>query len=368
MAAVGRRAFCATAKFSAANVLVVKRTLPCVSRHRHCFRQQFSSSSQERGKWDESETGSGRSHTETAEEALAQARTLVPLGITALGVGITLLTLNERRDVQQAALTERARHVCETYDANADTTPHSSLNDHLLHTYGRVDANEPVPIDSQLNVSQPGALRLKRTTEMFQWVEQEHRETTKHKDGSETTRKWYTYTQEWSARHQPVSNSSDGKYNPTFPDEIRSRTFEAEGGLLLGKAKFQLCKTMRGQIDQFRPLTLNPENTGQAEELGARTDYDLVVIDNGQMLYSKGRYSNGRTPSRGEEVGDVRVVYSYVAPGDYTAVGRLKEETLDVYADAVKPRLAAQGAIEVAPEVEVSQPTKKAGPSFGNPS
>ena len=96
MAAVGRRTFCATSKFSAANVLVAKRTpLPCASRHRHCFRQQFSSSSQERGKWDESETGSGRSHTETAEEALAQAKTLAPLSITALGVGMWKAAFDE---------------------------------------------------------------------------------------------------------------------------------------------------------------------------------------------------------------------------------------------------------------------------------
>ena len=72
--------------------------------------------------------------TKTVSERIDEAKASVPIGVALVMIGITALTLNERRDVQQAAFTERARHVCESYDSSTDKMPHAKLNGHLLHT------------------------------------------------------------------------------------------------------------------------------------------------------------------------------------------------------------------------------------------
>jgi len=172
--------------------------------------------------------------TRTYAERLDDAKTMVPIGMFAVAVGITVLTLNERRDVAQHALTEKARHVCETYDSNVDATPHARLNGHLLHTSGWVDAVAPLPVDNDLHVSAPAALRLKRTTEMYQWIEHSSTATTQNKDGSETKTTTYSYSLDWKESHCNVTQAAHKK-NPPFPTRIKSTIFEAGGGLHLGK-------------------------------------------------------------------------------------------------------------------------------------
>lgn len=85
------------------------------------------------------------------------------------------------------------------------TAVNPALEGKLVHLSGRAVSKHGVT-DQVLGVVAPGAIRLERLVEMYQWVEKV--ETTKDKKlgGSEETVKTTTYTKEWSSSEESSAN------------------------------------------------------------------------------------------------------------------------------------------------------------------
>ncbi len=106
---------------------------------------------------------------------------------------IWLLAWNEGRSVKTyRALVEGAGAVVDI-DSGAVEAGNEGK---LVHIASRV---EPVgtPADSQLGISAKGAAGLRRSVEMYQWVEEKKSETRKTLGGGEETVTTYSYTKEW---------------------------------------------------------------------------------------------------------------------------------------------------------------------------
>ncbi len=121
---------------------------------------------------------------------------------------IWLLAWNEGRSVKTyRALVEGAGAVVDV-DIGAVEAGNEGK---LVHIAGRID---PVgtPTDSLLEVSANGAAGLRRSVEMYQWVEEKKSETRKTLGGGEETVTTYSYAKEWRSDRAdwPISVTATG--------------------------------------------------------------------------------------------------------------------------------------------------------------
>jgi hypothetical protein len=128
-------------------------------------------------------------------------------------VGVFSLILNEGNYVtQHKALNEALSVVIEV-----DPTAHISSNNEgaLVHFIGLAETKYAIS-DSNFGVSTQ-ALKLKRTVEMYQWVEEAHSETKKKVGGSTETVTTYTYSKQWKSDFVNSNRfaKSDSHTNPS---------------------------------------------------------------------------------------------------------------------------------------------------------
>ena len=82
--------------------------------------------------------------------------------------GIALLTLNERRDMAQAKLREKAKGMCLTLEETDDcSSVDESLNGRLLHYHGTLEGDQAAE-DYDIGVKNEKFIRLMRKVEMYQ--------------------------------------------------------------------------------------------------------------------------------------------------------------------------------------------------------
>jgi hypothetical protein len=141
---------------------------------------------------------------------------------------IWLLAWNEGRSVKTyRALVEGAGAVVDV-DSGAVEAGNEGK---LVHIAGRID---PVgtPTDSLLEVSANGAAGLRRSVEMYQWVEEKKSETRKTLGGGEETVTTYSYAKEWRSDRADSADFRDGNghQNPEMP--LSSERFTVERAML----------------------------------------------------------------------------------------------------------------------------------------
>jgi len=141
---------------------------------------------------------------------------------------IWLLAWNEGRSVKTyRALVEGAGAVIDI-DIGAVEAGNEGK---LVHIAGRVD---PIgtPTDSVLGVSASGASGLRRSVEMYQWVEEKKSETRKTLGGGEETVTTYAYAKEWRSDRADSADFRDGNghQNPEMP--ISGERFTVERAML----------------------------------------------------------------------------------------------------------------------------------------
>lgn len=141
---------------------------------------------------------------------------------------IWLLAWNEGRSVKTyRALVEGAGAVI-AIDIGAVEAGNEGK---LVHIAGRVD---PVgtPADDLLGVSAKGAAGLRRSVEMYQWIEEKKSETRKTLGGGEETVTTYSYAKEWRSDRADSSDFRDGNghQNPEMP--MSSARFTVDHAML----------------------------------------------------------------------------------------------------------------------------------------
>lgn len=141
---------------------------------------------------------------------------------------IWLLAWNEGRSVKTyRALVEGAGAVI-AIDIGAVEAGNEGK---LVHIAGRVD---PVgtPADTLLGVTAKGAAGLRRSVEMYQWVEEKKSETRKTLGGGEETVTTYSYAKEWRSDRADSADFRDGSghQNPEMP--ISSARFTVDHAML----------------------------------------------------------------------------------------------------------------------------------------
>jgi hypothetical protein len=223
-----------------------------------------------------------------------------------------LMWWNEGRAVQTAkALQEGERAVVSVESAAVDPANDGKL----IHTSGEAWTQETLR-DEVFGVqtmeaadlstdARGGALRLRRTVEMYQWVES----SSTSSSSSGTT---YSYRTEWKEEVVNARSFHHSGYSNPTEMPFSTSVFSAERVSL---GAFQLSGSLIEELDAWRPVALGA--LPKAEALG----FAHVHSD---TLYAGDNIND-------PEVGDIRVTFSQVPAGTVSVVARQDGSSFSTY-------------------------------------
>jgi hypothetical protein len=213
-----------------------------------------------------------------------------------------LLFWNEGRAVQTArSLTEGAGLVVSVGPDKVDPANEGKL----IHINGDVKTTAALT-DPEFGVSAQG-IRLVRIVEMYQWKEQEKKETRKNMGGSEETITTYTYVRTWSENRIDSGqfHQRDGHQNP----DMRYRRFETTArDATLGA--FRPGGPVLAQLSADTNLRVDPSIAASVRQ---RINSPAHVTDGVLFL--------GADPAQ-PRLGDLRVSYRTAPTGAVSIIGR----------------------------------------------
>ncbi len=219
----------------------------------------------------------------------------VLVGLVFFVAAFPLLWWNESRAVRTArSLSEGAGAVVSSPVDSLD----ASKEGHLVHMSGPVTTEQPI-VDDKLPV-EAQAVKLIRKVQMYQWVEEEKRETRKKLGGGEETITTYTYNKEWA--DDRVDSSSfkhpEGHENPEAPP-FESTTFVAD------PVKVGVHRLSPEQLGQLNDSTEFPVPAEAAGKLSAELQETVGVVG--------GKFYMGADSAK-PEIGDAQISYAVVKP------------------------------------------------------
>ena len=250
----------------------------------------------------------------------------VGMGFLMLIAGTVLLFWNEGRTVKTTKMLKEAQGVCielgdvEQLNVDADGK--------MVHASGFATTQD-ILTDGDFDISR-NAIKLIRNTEFYQWVEHQKTETKDKVGGGQETITTYTYSKEWVMSPVNSSNFEDPDYrgidNSVLMD-VEAQTWQAEN-VTFGAYTFP--KDLINQMNDAKAfqLELKPEVVQYFETEFHRvynvSDTQSFVHPNGNQLYL------GVNPSS-PTVGDVRITYKEVLPGDVSILAKVNGNTFEKY-------------------------------------
>lgn len=145
---------------------------------------------------------------------LGGALTGALFGFVLFIAAIIALFWNEGRSVATYKSLVEGQSIVVTADASRIDP---ALEGKLIHIESDVKPEGDV-VDAETGITASGVIGLKRTVEMYQWVEEKSSKTEKKLGGGEETVTTYTYSKEWSEDAQDSSKFQEttGHENPDF--------------------------------------------------------------------------------------------------------------------------------------------------------
>ena len=224
-------------------------------------------------------------------------------GLILVVVACVLLFWNEGRAVKRAqALDEGASSVVSVSSNEVDP----ANNEKLVHLTGVIHTTATLS-DSVFPV-QKQAVKLKRKAEMYQWEEKKETTTKEKTGGKKETTTTYSYQKTWSSSLLDSTGfkKQSGHENPgNMP--YRSETWSASD---VQVDAFQLNETQIGELGNFQNLPLPPDFIA---DLPPETTDATGAQITGDTLYL------GYDPTS-PRIGDVRISFSWVPPGDTVSI------------------------------------------------
>lgn len=250
----------------------------------------------------------------------------VGMGFLMLIAGTVLLFWNEGRTVKTTKMLKEAQGVCtelgDVQQLNVEA------DGKMVHATGFA-TTEDILTDGDFDIS-VNAIKLIRSTEFYQWVEHQHSETKDKVGGGQETVTTYTYSKEWVS--SPVNSSSfeDPDYrgiDNSVLMNVESQSWQAQN-VTFGAYTFP--ESLISQMNDAKAfqLELKPEVLQYYETEFHRvynvSDTQSFMHPNGNQLYL------GVNPSS-PTVGDVRITYKEVLPGDVSILAKVNGNTFEKY-------------------------------------
>ncbi|MDQ0314684.1 TMEM43 family protein [Amorphus orientalis] len=225
-------------------------------------------------------------------------------GIALVAVGAGLLHWNERRVADSwQTLTAGEAAVVPVSHGHIDPANEGRL----VHVSGPV-RTRATPTDPDYGMSAPGALRLERVAEMFQWVEHKRIIQNATETAARNKRTTYSYEREWVDR--PVISRrfrrEEGHENPPMP--LKGRTFNLDRAEI---GAFRVPGSQLAAVATPEPIPIPARKVDEiASTAGVEGDVHLV---DGRLVFG--------TDPDDPQIGDIRLSFTQRYLGEATAVG-----------------------------------------------
>ena len=234
------------------------------------------------------------------------------IGLLACVGSVVLLFWNEGRAVQTAKSLDEGSGAVVSVPAEPVEAGNESK---LIHITGEATTNDVLD-DTEFKVSET-AIRLVRRVEMYQWEEDEKRETKKKLGGGKETITTYTYNETWSERLID-SDSFDSEFGADYknPDSkpIDSQTLHAD---TVTVGAYKLSDALRNRVS-------NPSSVGVTEENIPESMADRMSVQDANTLYL------GADP-KSPQIGDCRVTFEVTKPATVSVVAQQIGDSFQPY-------------------------------------
>ena len=236
------------------------------------------------------------------------------IGLLLIVAACALLFWNEGRAVKRDKTLKEGVGLVLSVPAERGS---ASNEGKLVHVSGRAVVGAEVR-DDLLNVSAK-AVRLKRSVEMLQWVEESKSDTRKKLGGGTETVTTYSYNLKWTDRQVDSSrfrHPEGHTNNVSFP--VASKTFENRD---VRVGAFSLNASQISRMGRLEDYPLGWDNRPS----GITGDGSFSIV-NGVF------YIGSRSHDR---AGDVRIKMQIAKPGDVSVVARQTGKTFSPYKTSV---------------------------------
>ena len=237
----------------------------------------------------------------------------VGTGFLMLIIGTVLLFWNEKRTVYTTRMLKEAESVCVELDdiqsVNAD------FNGKMIHATGFA-TTEDVLTDDIFGVSE-NAIKLNRSVEYYPWVEHSKTETKDKIGGGQETITTYTYDRQWVSSPINSANFADPDYrsvNEIIVEVPDQRLVAAN----VSFGAYRFPEGLTNQMNKSVPVAVNLDPS-------FTDNYDASPVHvNNSTVYL------GANPSS-PAIGDVRVTFSKVLPGDVSILAKVNGDTFEKF-------------------------------------
>ena len=237
----------------------------------------------------------------------------VGMGFILLIVGTVLLFWNEGRTVKTTRMLKEAQGVCVELGDIDQVNP--DMNGKMIHACGLATTKD-ILTDGQFGIS-VNAVKLIRSTEFYQWVEHASSTTKDKIGGGQETVTTYTYTKEWVGSPVNSSNFEDPEYKGIKNDvllNLEDQTWQAKN---VSFGAYRFPDALISQMNNRTSLIVDIEPEVEDE-------YKGIIHTDGNVIYL------GENPNS-PNVGDVRVSYEKVLPGEVSILAQVAGDSFERY-------------------------------------
>ena len=246
-----------------------------------------------------------------------------------LFIGATvLLWWNEGRAVKTAKAINETEDVCVEMD-NINKLD-AQFNGQVVHATGNATTNDSL-VDAEFETGAV-AVRLTRSVEYYQYVEEKHEETHDNVGGSQDKKITYTYKETWTDSPVNSGEFKDPSYqnkNFVFSNVETKESFAENVAFGAYKLNEKQIKSISGDVAQdlnvssSKVAAWNKACVAVAKSRGIEASDSMVHV-NGNVVYY------GVNPNS-PQIGDVKVTFTKVLPGAISIIAKVSGNTFTDY-------------------------------------
>ncbi len=246
-----------------------------------------------------------------------------------LFIGATvLLWWNEGRAVKTAKAINETEDVCVEMD-NINKLD-AQFNGQVVHATGSATTNDSL-VDAEFETGTV-AVRLTRSVEYYQYVEEKHEETHDNVGGSQDKKITYTYKETWTDSPVNSGEFKDPSYqnkNFVYSNVETKESFAENVAFGAYKLNEKQIKSISGDVAQdlnvssSKVAAWNKACVAVAKSRGIEASDSMVHV-NGNVVYY------GVNPNS-PQIGDVRVTFTKVLPAEISIIAKVSGNTFTDY-------------------------------------
>lgn len=233
----------------------------------------------------------------------------VVLGVATCSLSSFLLWWNEGRAVRDVEMLRRAKASVMSFDENDP----EATDDTLVHVHGQISSDCGIT-DSNFGLTRPNALRLTRSIEGYQWIEEKREERTRINSETVRVEVSYRYRRGWTstAIESWKFEATIGHENPEPRMPLGASSWTVEDAKVYG---LRVPPSLVNRINDFRHVNLSPTKFAADLEPSALLSQDQIYISSNEQKQGTQPGSEQKivaippTPS----VGDIRVSWTEVS-------------------------------------------------------